>query len=250
MKLSTLIKMFLLWQNEGNENSGNHGHAGRPGKVGGSSSQSSSSVELDSEALNSMVNADPQYDRDFSDAVGRELNKEWTPSAETVEIYSQEEGRSISPDEIAPITLMRWTGSTGDPVAEVGIRAVSNSLGFGDKPAEYDSWFNERPGLKEDFEKLGRVMYDKTQKMFAEQGIDTVRLYRSSLRPDGSTSGSVHTSWSIKPGQFITTDSGRHDFYADVPVGQIFSTYATGLGNSVEGEVVVMGDVQGILPYD
>jgi len=36
MNVTTLLKVFLLWLNEGNADSGNHGHAGRPGKVGGS----------------------------------------------------------------------------------------------------------------------------------------------------------------------------------------------------------------------
>lgn len=38
MNVVSVLKMFLLWLNEGNENSGNHGHSGREGKVGGSSS--------------------------------------------------------------------------------------------------------------------------------------------------------------------------------------------------------------------
>lgn len=38
MKVQAVLKMFLLWMNEGNENSGNHGHVGRKGEVGGSSS--------------------------------------------------------------------------------------------------------------------------------------------------------------------------------------------------------------------
>lgn len=37
MNVATLVKMFVLWKNEGNADSGNHGHSGRPGEVGGSS---------------------------------------------------------------------------------------------------------------------------------------------------------------------------------------------------------------------
>lgn len=79
MNLVTLIKMFLLWKNEGNENSGNHGHAGRPGKVGGSAGVSTANGKVSFEFDNE--NTLPETKKAMQDGLAKIPAKELAKSA-------------------------------------------------------------------------------------------------------------------------------------------------------------------------
>lgn len=214
----------------------NEGHPFR----GNQWADSGVAVELDNDDLKSMVNADPYYGRDFSYAVGEEIGKEWRPSKETVDIYNSEENHERNSTEIIQAEVGGWTGSSGNIISQQIIGGVAKRLGHGD--VKTNDWLQERPGFVKDFNAAGEIMYKKTQLYLSKNKIKTVRLYRSSLTDN--ISGRVFTSWSTSPGFFITSDRGRKNYYADIPASQIFSTYATGFGNVVEREVVVIGYVK------
>ena len=99
-----------------------------------------------------------------------------------------------------------------------------------------------------------RAQYEDTQKMFAEQNVSSVTLYRAQATPARDVNGLTITqgdammrplsSWSTSYASAM--EFGNNVYAAQVPVSQILSTARTGFGCLNEHEMVVIGDVKDV----
>lgn len=120
---------------------------------------------------------------------------------------------------------------------------------------------------------LARAQYDETQAWFAARGIRAVTVYRGrawasdpglgrgAFRGGGRALVSVHTasSYSSDPYEAAVHAGNPNDMLGSrayhlvvsdrVPVGDIWSTGATGFGSSTEAEVVLLGDTREMASY-
>lgn len=230
---------------------GHHGHKGRKGKVGGSlpgkgsisSSSPAKPKEFSTEELRKSVPEDYEHGRDFAAAVGSRVGKKWKPSEETIQMFIKEEkwSEGTTKEQIVENIFMAWTGSSGGDIASEMMRGVAETHGIETAEFRSNPWFDSHPEFRSDIQSLGEIIYSDTQDYLKSIGVDSVRLYRSGL---GNDSSKPFTSWSVTPGGFITTETSRQSHYADVPAKQIFSLANTGFGNIVEGEAVVLGEVE------
>lgn len=119
------------------------------------------------------------------------------------------------------------------------------------------AWEKSRPLMEPDKQRaLLRAMYDKTQTELKTRGITEVKLYRGvklESKPGniGDAVGietNALESWSIGvnvAADFAKKGKVRTIFETVVPAERILSTPATGFGCLTEGEVVVLGGVEG-----
>jgi len=124
-------------------------------------------------------------------------------------------------------------------------------------------WASVNPLMESDKQRaLLRSMYNETQAELKARGIKEVRLYRGARLPDDGKwpdriGGAIPVetnaveSWSVSARvarNFATPQSGGDIgvvFVTVVPANRILSTPATGFGCLREGEVVVLGGIDG-----
>jgi hypothetical protein len=188
------------------------------------------------------------------DRVAGEIAEGWDASTTDLDAISREGGwptseqyDSVEAQREAFVNreLAGWGGSSGGPVATEAIASVADSLGLDYElfPSEQSSrdHFRDNPDQQRVAAGLGRRMYERTQAWFAERGITHVRAVRMTRGADFDAKRPF-TSWSSDPASGIydpdTAGSVRREEV--IPVGQIFSTPATGYGTLIETELIVL----------
>lgn len=205
--------------------------------MGGSRSSGSSRIGFSGGGGIALISRTDDMYREI-ELTSSELATEWDVSPEELEAVTRESlGTPSTKEAFIYSILRRWTGSSGSAESVIMMDAVARRLGL-----SYDAydrnvlnWAKDNPLVGKPLERLGNLMYDRTQNYFRERGITHLELGRKGSPAENRLMSSWSTEWSG-----IRHEGGGTHIRAWIPVKQIFSIPATGFGNRIEAEVVLL----------
>lgn len=212
--------------------------------MGGARSSGSSRLKFNG-PISVISNADDMYSE--IDIASRMLAPDWDVTPEELNAiwleggYQPFESTDFEDRKRSYIAgrLRIWTGSSGGPEVTAMITPLVERLGLPYTPYERQSttmtWMSSHPLIRRPLESLGNLIYNRTQEHFRARGITEIEV----ARKGGLAERALFSSWS-QTWSGVYKEGGGEFVRAWVPVRQVFSIPATGFGNRVETEVVLL----------